>query len=456
MRASQPEPLPVSRGIAFALIALLAAIALAALPGAAAGSVSCSLVAAPSGSDSNPGTVEQPLQSVQHLIDALAPGQTGCLRAGSYSDSDQEIKFVTASTTLTSYPGERATVSGRVWVAKTADATTIADLDIDGRNDRTLPSPTINADDVVLRGNDITNHHTSICVVVGSPDDTWGRAHRTVIEGNRVHDCGLLPATNYDHGIYVSAADDTIIRDNLIYANADRGIQLYADAQRTQITGNVIDGNGQGVIFGGNEESASSDNVVERNVITNSKLRDNVESSWGGAIGTGNVVRNNCIGGGVYDEGDGGILAGAAAKRGFSTADNIIEAPRYANPAAGDFSIDPSSPCAALIAGAVAAQPAAPAPQPAASEPAEVTITTSKHRVRKFKRVRVRGSAPGAGRVTVLSRRDGEWRPVRRVATAASGRYGAKVRLAVSGRTALKAVAGGLRDSRAVKLRVKA
>lgn len=436
----------------FALAALLAVIA---LPSSASASVSCGLVASPSGSDSSPGTVEQPLQSVQRLIDSLAPGQTGCLRAGTYTDSDQEIKFVTASTTLTSYPGERATVSGRVWVSQTADSTTISDLNIDGRNDRTLPSPTINADDVVLRGNDITNHHTSICIVVGSPS-TWGRAHRTLIEGNRVHDCGLLPATNFDHGVYVSAADDTIIRDNLIYGNADRGIQMYADAQRTQITGNVIDGNGQGVIFGGDEGSASSGNVVAGNVITNSKIRDNVESSWGGPIGQGNVVRNNCIGGGAYDEGDGGILAGAASKRGFSTADNTLEAPKFANPAAGDFTIEAASPCAALIAGAVAAQPAAPATQPGATTaPPEVTIRASKRRVHRFKRVRVKGTAPGAGVVTVLSRRDGRWRPIRRVATATSGRYGAKVRLRVSGPTALKAVAGGLRDSRPVKLRVE-
>ncbi len=453
MRVTESHRARSGRGwLAAGPIALLVLIALLALPSPASASVSCSLVASPSGSDSNPGTVEQPLQSVQWLIDSLAPGQTGCLRAGAYADSDQEIKFVTASTTLTSYPGERATVSGRVWVSKTADATTISDLNIDGRNDRTLPSPTINADDVVIRGNDITNDHSSICVVVGSPDDTWGRAHRTVIEGNRVHDCGLLPATNFDHGIYVSAADDTIIRDNLIYDNADRGIQMYADAQRTEITGNVIDGNGQGVIFGGNEESASSNNVVEGNVITNSKIRDNVESSWGGPIGQGNVVRNNCIGGGAYDEGDGGILAGSPAKRGFSTADNTIAAPKFANRAAGDFTIDPASPCAALIAGAVAAQPPAAAPT---AQPAEVTIETSKRRVRRYKRVRVRGNAPGAASVTVLSRRDGRWHPVRRVATAGRGHYGVRVRLQVSGRTALKAVAGGLRDSRPVKLRVE-
>jgi parallel beta-helix repeat protein len=431
-----------------ALCAILVGMAtLLLVPGSASATVTCSLVASPAGADSNPGTVDQPVKSVQHLIDSLAPGQTGCLRSGAYADSDQEIKFETPSTTLTSYPGERATVKGRVWVAQTAHATTIADLDIDGRNDRTLPSPTINADDVVLRGNDITNFHTSICVSVGSPH-TWGRAHRTLIEGNRVHNCGLLPATNYDHGIYVSAADDTTIRDNLIYDNADRGIQLYDDAQRTVITGNIVDGNGQGIIFGGSEEAASSNNVVEHNVITNSKLRDNVESSWGGPVGSGNVVRSNCVGGGAYDEGDGGILKDE--KAGFSTVGNILEAPTYANPDAGDFTIDPSSPCAAMVAGATRAQA-----QGAADTP-EVTITASKRKVKRMKRVRIRGNAPGAGSVTVLALNSGEWKPVQRVAANAQGKYGARIQIRTSGRAVLKAVAGGLRDSRPVKLRVKA
>jgi hypothetical protein len=38
----------------------------------------------------------------------------------------------------------------------------------------------VNADDVVLRDNDITNHHTAICVSLGSAVD-WGRAHDTLV-----------------------------------------------------------------------------------------------------------------------------------------------------------------------------------------------------------------------------------------------------------------------------------
>ena len=85
-----------------------------------------------------------------------------------------------------------------------------------------------------------------------------------MIERNRIHDCGALPSTNKDHGIYVSEARGTVIRDNWIYDNADRGVQLYPDADGTPITGNVIDSNGEGIVFAGTGAEVSSNNLVDR------------------------------------------------------------------------------------------------------------------------------------------------------------------------------------------------
>src|SRR5207245_8215668 len=90
-----------------------------------------------------------------------------------------------------------------------------------------------------------------------------------LIQRNRIHDCGRIPSSNHDHGIYLAYSDNTKVLDNVIFDNADRGVQLYPDAQGTLIKGNVIDGNGEGVIFSGAGGSASNDNVVEHNVITN-------------------------------------------------------------------------------------------------------------------------------------------------------------------------------------------
>jgi nitrous oxidase accessory protein NosD len=371
MSAFVPKAGPRRLSARVGLASLAALASWAALAGPASAADGCDLVAAPGGSDSATGSEADPLRTAQVLLDSLEPGATGCLRAGTYS-ADDTIKVATPDVTLMSYPGERAKVVGRFWVAKEGHGATVAGLDLDGRNEADNPSPTINGNDVTLRGNDITNHHTDwYCLSLGNLDG-WGRADRALVVGNRIHDCGLMPPTNLNHGLYVAAADDVVIRGNLIYDNADRGIQLYPDAQGALVTGNVIDGNGSGVIISGEGSHASSGNVIEHNVITNSRVRDNVESYWDSRVGTGNVVRDNCIGGGAYDDGDGGILDGPIAEIGFAARNNLIHVPDYADRAAGDFTIPADDPCFAILGGAltpppVARPPSACAPRMAAT-----------------------------------------------------------------------------------------
>ena len=122
----------------------------------------------------------------------------------------------------------------------------------------------------------------------------------------------------------MGVARDTRIVGNRIYDNADVGVHMYPDAQRTYVARNVIDSNGEGVLFGGTVEVAPRDNLVEHNLITNSRTRYNVESHFepGGPIGENNVVRKNCIEGGVRDDGSGGI----AAQIGFDAIDNVTRA----------------------------------------------------------------------------------------------------------------------------------
>ena len=66
-------------------------------------------------------------------------------------------------------------------------------------------------------------------------------------------------------------------------------MQLFPDAQRTYVARNVIDGNGQGVVF----SRTSANNVVENNVISNPVVRYNIEDYE--LTGTGNVARRNCL-----------------------------------------------------------------------------------------------------------------------------------------------------------------
>ena len=333
---------------AAAVLALLAVLLMVAAGTAMASgtTIACSLYVAPGGSDGLPGSAAQPFATVQHLADTLAAGQTGCVRGGSYTE-DVTVTHAGqpgAPITITSYTAERATLTGRLWVHQGADYVTVANMNLDGRNTNNLPSPDINAAHTTFTGNDVTDEHTAICFDVGS-DTTYGRATSTLIQDNRIHDCGTLPAANHDHGIYVESSTGATIIENVIYKNADRGIQLYPDAQNTLIERNIIDSNGEGIIFSGDFGLASGNNTVANNLITNATLRYDIESWYPEAnpIGTGNTVQHNCVWAGAK-----GTIQ--TPESGYTATNNLTTNPQYANPTTGDYRINSTSPCANLLA----------------------------------------------------------------------------------------------------------
>jgi hypothetical protein len=248
-----------------------------------------------------------------------------------------------APITIASLPGERATLTGRLWIHQGADYVTIANMNLNGRNTNALPSPDINAAHTTFTGNDVTNEHSAICFDIGS-DTTYGRATNTIIQGNRIHDCGTLPAANHDHGIYVESSTGAQIIENVIYKNADRAVQLYPDAQQTTIERNIIDSNGEGIIFSGDFGLAASKNTVANNLITNATLRYDIESWYpeGNPIGTGNTVQHNCVWGGAK-----GTIQ--TPETGYTATTNTTSNPEYANPTTGDYRINNTSPCANLL-----------------------------------------------------------------------------------------------------------
>jgi hypothetical protein len=187
----------------------------------------------------------------------------------------------------------------------------------------------------------VTNDHTGICFGIGSA--TWGWATDTLITHDRVHDCGQLPATNLQHAFYIGGATDTTIEWSLIYANADRGIQLYPEALGTTVDHNIIDDNGEGILISGAEGVASSDTNVYDNIISNANQRHDVESYWpaGNPIGVGNTVHDNCLWGGREGTTD-------TSSGGYTAYNNLTANPEFVNATAHDYEMSPSSPCLAL------------------------------------------------------------------------------------------------------------
>lgn len=358
--------------VALALL-VLTTVSDAAAPRAEGEGTVCTNWASPTGSNGGTGAEASPFRSLERLARSLDPGETGCLAAGTYKPRDQETVIKRGGTSedqrvvIRSAPGVRAHVKGHFLVASGADFVTVRDLDLNGANrlfvpprdgSDSIPSPGITADHVSFIGNDVTNNHAGICFLL------YSNPRGTLIEGNRIHDCGVLPRTNHHHGIYVDTARDTTITRNVIFDNADRGIQLYPDAQRTTITQNVIDGNGVGVIFSGAGGVASNDNSLSHNVISNSAARRrwNVESFYPkrNPRGSGNVVAENCLHANStarkpevrdYYNRNGGIEVQEpdAPYLGFTATDNTIAPPRFVDRGAKDFRLRESSACTGIL-----------------------------------------------------------------------------------------------------------
>jgi hypothetical protein len=403
----------------------------------------CNLYAAPDGSDEAAGTAEAPLRSPQALADALSVGQVGCFMTGMYDASEQGVKVSNAGVTLTTAPGAEATIVGRLWIAEGADDVTISRLNLDGRGAAIVGGPVVDAADTTFDEVDVTNEHTAICFILGSPE--YGMAEDTVIENSHIHDCGVLPAINHDHGIYVENAEGAVIRDNWIYDNADRGIQLYPHAVDSHIYGNVIDGNGQGIIFSSAGDQASTGNVVEGNVISNSRLRWNVESYWEGPVGEGNVVRDNCVWSpsenGYYAQ-DGGIQPASAGAKGFVAEGNVVAEPRFVDRADGDLSLQADSPCDFTQEGSEADQVTLEQPRRSTADDGSLMLTGH-------------AAAPVGQTVTIVRWSQGAWRHFARRRVRRDGSFVVRKRLrGIRGAARLRARVAGVGSSRVVRVRL--
>jgi parallel beta-helix repeat protein len=363
-------------------VVAVAAVAATMVLGTSAGTATgpCDMVAAPGGSDGNAGTLGSPFRSVQKLSDELDPGDVGCLRTGTYTGNIDVTQGGTseAGVTIQSHPGEEATVVGRIVVERTAPFVTFTQLRLNGIDQGddcepdACPSPTVNADDVTFSYNDVTNEHVAICFLLGDAGGVFGRADDVRIIGNRIHDCGVLPRNNTEHGIYAQATRGAEIVGNYIYDNADKGILLYPDADRATITHNVITRNGTGVHFGGDEELVSDDNTIERNVISDAQEDWNISSFYDdeGPVGEGNVVNRNCLYASNEDpffNRGGGDEGSHYGYWGYTVSENVIaDAPGvgYVDAETDDFRLRASSDCASLFSATAAVSLSTTAPLP--------------------------------------------------------------------------------------------
>jgi hypothetical protein len=188
--------------------------------------------------------------------------------------------------------------------------------------------------------------------------------------------------------------------------------------------------------------------------------------SWyprGNPIGRGNVVHNNCIKGGVYDHGNGGI----GDQWGFHVTNTIRTRASYADRGARDFRLAPRSAC--RLGMATAYRGTVPGPEGvraahasrAERRPRAVIFGAFQTVVRPGHRLpllgRVTSMRPGL-RVTIVARTRGHRRRLARVPIRADGTFALRPRLhapRVARFVRVSAVVRGLGHSRSIRLRLR-
>jgi hypothetical protein len=316
----------------------------------------CALYASPEGSDGGPGSLAAPLRTVKELIRRLSAGETGCLMSGrtfngsfTLYDGDSHGEAHEPVTITSTDPTRPATIYGRIVTEGGADWLSFTHLKLRWKEELGLglPQITVGSSHTTWRYDDVENANTAICFnAIASL--TYGTANYTLIDHDRIHDCGgpypyISPtATGYmSHGVY-AIGNHTVITNNYLYHEANRGVQLRG-SQGAIVEHNIIDDNGSGIVFG---DLGASNNEVAYNIITNSTRSINgccnvygVFSWWGtGAVGTGNTFHNNCL----YGNDDGNVNTSGG---GFTATENMIANPRYVEAATHDYTLQPASPC---------------------------------------------------------------------------------------------------------------
>ena len=403
----------LGRRICFGAAALVAlAIVLMCAPAHSAASTTCNKFASPLGSDTNPGTAAAPFATAKHLLEQLSAGETGCLASGQtfagftlYAGNTHGAEGAPVTLTSTN-PEVPAIIGSRVTTEKGANWLTFTHLILEvGVVSATEdPSPTISSAHTTWTYDDISGGDVDICLMTNPVGDTYGTAEYTLIEHDRVHDCGH-PVTHeelecqvmskspvcstedidmyegrlngwhahglYDEGMY------TTVRNSYFYDNSSKGVLLRGGTGAV-IEHNVIDHNGSGLMFGEYEQSHAT---VAWNIITNSTSPCAKEAPTGykcdsfgvwsaNCLCTDDVVSNNDI----YGNEGGNIAPPGDLSSEIKLEHNVEVNPLYVNAAAHEYTLQADSP--ALGYGPDTAQPTSTAPPAVESTPVTTPTPT--------------------------------------------------------------------------------
>lgn len=314
---------------------------------------------APTGSDSNSGSLNSPLASINGVVWRVQPGDNVFLRGGTYFISEQQQMWCDgadgARISFSSYPGERALIDGRNVRSGWQDAISISGDYIDFTNitvrkSREIGIVVYNAshtrvmynkvfsswgvgiwvggdtqfDDVLVEGNTVYENSRKTAVV--RPEEGgWGqgitastgtniRVNRNYVYNNHGEGIGLWKLAegaicdgnwvrdNYSVNVYIDTAVNTVVRNNFIFSTGDASFfRFNRPAHGVQIATEIA-----GI-------PKSRGNLVANNII--------VGTGWG--IYYGDYI----VGGGLIDS----TIANNTIVNSFEGAIHIDNSPLHAN-----------------------------------------------------------------------------------------------------------------------------
>lgn len=258
------------------------------------------------GNDNNPGTIDQPWQTLQKAFDALQPGQIAYLRAGTYGAFCSAFTFGHAGTlaqpiTVSGYPGERAVLHGQIRID--GSYFRLTNIVAEGPTCGTWGAASQQGDNMILMTPGLT-HHVEVsnsevyhdgwhAGVSAGGDDIW-------ILNNYIHDNGGFNDTsqvNTSHGIYYHDGTRGVVANNILEHNRAKGLSARFSANNILVINNTVVGNGRsGLDIAENTHDwLFANNIVMNNGNVNDGVGINTGGSAGGAtnIEINNIFWNN-------------------------------------------------------------------------------------------------------------------------------------------------------------------
>jgi len=266
------------------------------------------LYVAPGGSDSNPGTLEEPFRTLTRAAQAATPGTTVFVAPGMYMGGFKTTASGTPEARIIYRSSERWAAkivppldsSNEVAWDNRGNYVDIVGFEVDGSQYQSgmkwLNGIYNGGSYNSIRHNHV--HHIANDVPCESKGgsgigiDGYYKGVKSEVIGNSVHDVGSLDC-RYVQGIYISTS--ATVKNNIVYRISGAGIHLWHDANNVIVSSNTVSTSNTGIVVGGGDfyhtKGPNDHTHVSNNIVFDNK-HGILEQ---GATGEHNSYRNNLV-----------------------------------------------------------------------------------------------------------------------------------------------------------------